>query len=87
MCAQALQSTISNYNILRELWQELLLIVKDTEMKIRNQVVDSSIYSFYGLVLGQVLLRRSDMTLQSQRMSAASQKITEMTLNRLSPRS
>ena len=81
MCSQALQRTISNYNILRELWQELLLIVKDTEMKIRNQGVDSSRYSFYGLILGQVLLQCSDMTLQCQKMSAASQKITEMTLN------
>ena len=81
MCAQALQRTISNYNILRELRQELLLIVKDTEMKIRNQGVDSSMYSFYGLVIGQVLLQYSDMTLQCQKMAAASQKITEMILN------
>ena len=43
---QALQSIISNYNTLHELWQESLLVVKDTEMKCRIQGVASIMDSF-----------------------------------------
>ena len=44
--AQALQSIILNYNTLHELWQESLLVVKDTEMKCRIQGVASIMHSF-----------------------------------------
>ena len=57
--ANALESIISNYNTLHELWQESLLIVRDTEMKCRIQGVASAMHSFeffYGLFLGQLLL-------------------------------
>ena len=57
--AKALESIISNYNTLHELWQESSLIVKDTEMKCRIQGVASAMHSFeffFGPVLGQLLL-------------------------------
>lgn len=88
--AQALQSIIDNYQVLHELWQESLDIVKDTEMRSRIQGVSACMQSFeffYGLVLAQLLLRHSDnlsKTLQATQMSAAAgQKIAEMTVTTL----
>jgi len=85
--ALALQSIIANYEALQALWEESLTFVKDTEMKSRIQGVASCMESFdyfFGISLGELLLRHSDnlsKTLQSSSMSAAEgQKIAEMTV-------
>ena len=70
----ALESIISKYNTLHELWQESLLIVRDTEMKCRIQGVASAMHNL-------------SKTLQSKKMSAAEgQKIAEMTICTLQSR-
>ena len=59
VCAQALQSIIDNYQVLQQLWEESLDIVKDAEMRNRIQGVSACMQSFeyfFGLVLGQLLL-------------------------------
>ena len=88
--AQALQSIISNYEVLQELWQQSIDVTKDAEM--RSRIHGVSVYMksfnfFFGLLLGGFILKHSDnlsKTLQTMAMSAAeAQKITQMTVRTL----
>ena len=86
--AEALQSVITNYGVLQQLWEESPDFVKEAEMRSRIQGVSVYMTSFdfmFGILLGQLLLRHSDnlsRTLQSPHMSAAEgQKLARMTLN------
>ena len=88
--AKALQSIIDNFQVLQELWDESLDVVKETEMRARILGVSSSMRTFnffFGLVLGELVLRHSDnlsMTLQSVQISAAEgQKVADMTVTTL----
>ncbi len=88
--AKSLESILQNYQILRELWEVSLDIVKETEMRSRIQGISvymNSFDFFYGLVLAELLLSHSDnlsKTLQSSSMSAAEgQRIAEMTVHTL----
>ncbi len=88
--AQALESIISNYFTLQELWTWALDHCSDSEMKARIRGVQLHMTTFdffYGLVLGQTLLQHADSlseTLQTMSMSAAdAQKIASMTLKTL----
>ena len=76
--------------MLELVWQESLDVVKEAEMRSRIQGVSlcmKSIEFFFGLLLGELLLRDSDnlsKTLQSPHMSAAEgQKIAKMTIHTL----
>ena len=88
--AQALQSIISNYEVLQELWQQSIDVTKDAEM--RSRIHGVSVYMksfnfFFGLLLGEFILKHSDnlsKTLQTMAMSAAeAQKIAQMTVRTL----
>ena len=88
--AQALQSIIANYKVLQILWEESLDFVKDTEMRSRTQGISARMTSFdffFGVSLGELLLKHSDnlsKTLQASSMSAAEgQKIADMTVHTL----
>ena len=88
--AQALQSILANYVVLQVLWEESLDFVKDAEMRSRIQGVSSCMKSFnffFGVSLGELLLRHSDnlsKTLQASSMSAAEeQKTADMTVRTL----
>ena len=84
--AQALQSIISNYSALQHLWEVALTFVKDTVMKSRILGVSSCI-TFFGICLGELLLKHSDnlsKTLQSSKMPASEgQVIAKMTVKTL----
>ena len=84
--ADSMKSIICNYEVLIELWEKATEIVKDTETiaRIRGVAAQMSTFSFYfGLVLGEMLLRHSDnlnKTLQHDKLSAAEgQAIAVMT--------
>ena len=58
-----LQSIITNYEVLQVLWEESLDFVKETEMRNRIQGVASRMTSFdffFGVSLGELLLKHSD---------------------------
>ena len=81
--AQALQSIISNYSALQHLWEEALTFVKDTEMKSRILGVSSCMHYFFGICLGELLLKHSK-TLQASKMSdSEGQVIAKMTVKTL----
>ena len=84
--ADSMKSIICNCEVLIELWEKATEIVKDTETiaRIRGVATQMSTFSFYfGLVLGEMLLRHSDnlnKTLQHDKLSAAEgQAIAVMT--------
>ena len=88
--AKSLQSIIDNFNVLQELWDESLDVVKETEMRATIIGVSSCMKTFnffFGLVLGDLVLRHSDnlsKTLQSLQISAAEgQKVADMTVTTL----
>ena len=88
--AEALQSILSNYTALQELWVESLDRVKDSEMKARIHGVASQMKTFtylFGIVLGDLILRHSDnlsRTLQKADISTAQgQEVTSMTVQTL----
>lgn len=88
--AQVLKSIIDNFNVLCELWDASLEIVKDTEMKARIQGVADQMKKidfFFGASLGFLLLQHSDnlsRTMQRADMSAAEGKeVVGMTLSTL----
>ena len=88
--ADALYSIISNYDVLHALWEESVDTVKSVEMRSRIRGVSSHMQSFdffFGLVLGEMILRRSDnlsKTLQGTRVSAAEgQEVARMTVQTL----
>ena len=90
MRADALHSIATNYAALQALWDESLEFVKDAEMRSRIIGVSTTMRSFnffFGVVLGELILRHSDhlsRTLQGSHISAAErQKIAAMTVKTL----
>ena len=85
--AQALQNIIANYEALQELWPQSMDIVRDADMRSRIHGVSVHMKSFdffFGLMLGEFILKHSDnlsKTLQTMEISAAeAQKVAEMTV-------
>ena len=68
---------MSNYAVLKETWAEVLTVARDTETKARINGVQAQMKEFnffYGIVIGELILRHTDMlnqTLQKKGMSAA----------------
>ena len=61
--ADSMMSIIQNYNVLNELWGKACEVVKDTETIARIRGAEAQMVSFelfYGLVLGEMLLRHTD---------------------------
>ena len=88
--AEALQSILDNYEVLSELWIESLDVIKDSDMKARINGVASQMKGFdffYGVSLGQLILRHSDnlsRTLQRADISAAEgQEVTRLIVTTL----
>ena len=84
--ADSMKSIICNYEVLVELWEKATDIVRDTETIawIRGVAAQMNTFSFYfGLLLGEMLLRHSDnlnKSLQHDKLSAAEgQAIAVMT--------
>ena len=76
--------------MLQALWDESLEFVKDAEMRSRIIGISTTMRSFnffFGLLLGELILRHSDnlsRALQGSRVSAAEgQKIAKMTVKTL----
>lgn len=75
--ADSMKSIIDNYNVLNEGWDKACNIVKDTETIARIRGIEAQMASFeffFGLVLGETLLRHTDnlsRTLQGEHTSAA----------------
>ena len=88
--ADALQSILLNYEVLQLLWEDSLEVVKEAEMRSRIVGVSTCMKTFdffFGVVLGEMLLRHSDnlsRTLQSTHLSAAEgQTVAAMTVQTL----
>ncbi len=88
--ADSMKSIIDNYNVLNEVWEKACDIVKDTETIARIRGIAAQMTSFeffFGLVLGETLLRHTDnlsRTLQSEHISAAEgQSTASMTVTAL----
>lgn len=75
--AASMHSVIQNYSVLQELWEKTVDVVRDTETIARIRGVAAQMTSFdffFGLVLGEMLLRHCDnlsKTLQNPHLSAA----------------
>ena len=89
--ADSMMSIIQNYNVLNELWGKACEVVKDTETIARIRGAETQMVSFeffYGLVLGEMLLRHTDnlsRTIQKEHTSAAEgQAVAAMTTTTLS---
>lgn len=82
--ADTMDRILSNYESLQELWDWSLDNIKDAKMKARIRGVQSHMLQFefyYGLTLGECLLRHADYlsaTLQRKEMSAAEGKAIAM---------
>ena len=91
VCANALHSIYINYEAsLMQLWKESLDFVKETDMRTRIIGVQSYMKKFdffFGIMLGELVLRHSDnlsKTLQSPKLSAAeAQTVVAMTVKTL----
>lgn len=88
--ADSLASIMSNYAFLQETWIEAKMIARDTETKARINGVQAQMKEFnfiFGIALGEVVLRHTDMlnqTLQKKTMSAAEgQEVARMTISTL----
>ena len=88
--AEALKTILDNFNVLLELWDELLEVIRETEMKARIQGVAAQIKKFdfyFGVSLGLLILRHTDnlsRTMQKADMSAAEgQEVMYLTLSTL----
>ena len=60
---EAFKSILNNFSVLLELWDESLLVVKDTEMKARIQGVSAQmniLEFFFCVSLGLLILRHTD---------------------------
>ena len=74
--AKSLNSIITNYSFLQDLWQRSLENCTDTEMKARIRGVETYMNNFdfvYGVLLGELVLGHSDnlsRTLQDPKLSA-----------------
>ena len=77
MRADSIKSILDNYNVLNGVWEKAYDIVKDTETIARIRGIAAQMTSFdfyYGLVLGDILLRHTDnlsRTIQKEHASAA----------------
>ena len=85
--ADSMESVISNYAVLQAMWDDAADIVRDTDTKARIRGVAAQMDSFeyfFGLVLGEMLLRHTDnlsRSLQNKKCSAAEgQTVAQMTV-------
>ncbi len=85
--ADSLKSILDNFEVLQELWEEAIDLVKDTEMKARINGVASQMKTFdyyFGIWLGHLILKNSDnlsRALQKSDISASEgQEVASMTL-------
>ena len=83
--ADSMQSIIHNYSVLQSLWDQAADIVHDTETIARIRGVAAHMQSFeffFGLVLGEILLRHTDnlsKTLQKNYSASEGQRVADMT--------
>lgn len=76
MKADSMKSIIDNYSVLQEVWHAAIDIVHDSDTVVRINGVASQMQSFdffFGLVVGEILLRNTDnlsKTLQKKQISA-----------------
>lgn len=81
----SMQSIVQNYAVLQELWDQAIDIVHDTETIARIRGVASQMQSFdffFGLILGELLLRHTDnlsRTLQKSCSACEGQMVADMT--------
>ena len=86
MHADSLKSIVTNYTALDELRDSASTLVRDTEMiaRIRGVAAQMKVFDFfYGLVVGELLLRHSDNlspTLQHSSISAAEGQTARLTV-------
>ena len=85
--ADSMASIISNYAVLQAMWEDAADIVRDTDTKAQIRGIAAQMESFeffFGLVLGEMLLRHTDnlsRTLQNKKCSAAEgQAVAQMTV-------
>ena len=85
--AEALKSTVDNFEVLQHLWEESLEYVKESEMRARILGVSDRMMKFdffFGAILGETVLSHSDnlsRTLQKGDISASEgQGVAEMTV-------
>ncbi len=75
--ASSLASVINNYSIILSVWDEALTIARDTETRARLigvQYVMSQFEYFFGIVLGEVILKHTDnlsKTLQNPKLCSS----------------
>ena len=75
--ADTMKSIVNNYSVLQELWEQAISIVHDTETIARIWGIATHMQTFgffFGLVLGEVLLRHTDnlsRTLQKKEFPAS----------------
>ena len=80
-----MESIIRNYHTLQLLWDQAINIIRDTETIARIRGVASQMKSFnyfFGLVLGEILLRHTDnlsRTLQKNISASEGQLVVNMT--------
>ena len=83
MKADSMDSILKNYDCLMELWEWSIEKVKDTQMNARIRGVQVHMLTFdffYGLTLGECLLRHAEnlsATLQTKDLSASEGKNSE----------
>ena len=81
----SMESIIRNYNTLQSLWDQAIDLIRDTETIARIRGVASQMKSFnyfFGLVLGEVLLRHTDnlsRTLEKNISASEGQLVADMT--------
>lgn len=90
VCANALATILSNYEVLLSTWDEAVDVVADTESKARIHGVAAQMktYDFvFGATLGEMILRHSDnlsQCLQKKTISAAEgQQVAKMVISTL----
>ena len=90
VCANALASILSNYEVSLSTWNEAVDAVADTESKARINGVAAQMKTFdfvFGATLGEMILQHSDnlsQCLQKKTISAAEgQQVAKMVINTL----
>ncbi len=84
--ADSMNSIINNYNVLQDLWEVAVTVVRDTEVIARVKSVEYQMQtfdSFFGLVLGENLFRHLDhlsRTLQKKDISDKPHPLPGLTL-------
>ena len=79
--ADSMQSIIQNYSVLQELWDKAVEIIHDSDTiaRIRGVAAQMQSFDFFGLVLGESLLRNTDnlsRTLQKKDFLLAEGQLT-----------